>query len=79
MGERGRHQAADVDLPDALRTGAGEQRLLLDEPQRIQDGGLMGLLDHGRDAGGGDGPQGRHALDGGEGEVVTGDRLGAWP
>ena len=51
MGERGRHQAADVDLPDPLRTGPGEQRLLLNEPQRIPHRGLMGLLDDRRDGG----------------------------
>ena len=48
MRERRRHQAADVDLPDPLRTGPGEQRMLLNEPQRILHRGLMGLLDHRR-------------------------------
>ena len=61
MGERGRHQAADVDLPDALRAGAGEQRMLLNEPQRILHRGLMGLFDDRRDGGGRDRPQRRHA------------------
>ena len=31
VGERGRDQAADVDLPDPLRPGPGEQGMLLDE------------------------------------------------
>ena len=33
VGERGRDQASDVDLPDALRPGPGEQGVLLDERQ----------------------------------------------
>ena len=45
VGERRRDQTADVDLPDPLRAGPGEQRMLLDEPQRIADGGLMGAFD----------------------------------
>ena len=57
MGERGRHQAAHVDLPDPLRPGPGEQRLLLDEPQRILDRGLMGPFDGRRDGRVGDRPQ----------------------
>ena len=35
VGERGRDQASDVDLPDALRPGPGEQGMLLDERQRV--------------------------------------------
>ena len=62
MGERGRHQTADVDLPDPLRTGPGEQRLLLNEPQRIPHRGLMGLLDDRRHGGRSDRPQRRHRL-----------------
>ena len=48
VGERGRHQPVDVDLPDPLWPGPGEQRLLLDEPQRIGDGGLVRPLDRRR-------------------------------
>ena len=33
VGERGRDQASDVDLPDALRPGPGEQSVLLDDPK----------------------------------------------
>ena len=35
VGERGRDQASDVDLPDALRPGPGEQGMLLDERQGV--------------------------------------------
>ena len=35
VGERGPDKASDVDLPDPLWPGPGEQRLLLDEPQRV--------------------------------------------
>jgi hypothetical protein len=48
VGERGGDQASDVDLPDALRPGPGEQGMLLDERQSILDGGLMGLFDESR-------------------------------
>ena len=48
VGERGRDEAADVDLPDALRPGPGEQSMLLDEHQSVLDGGLMGPFDDGR-------------------------------
>ena len=61
MGERGRHQAGHVDLPDPLRPGPGEQRLLLNEPQRILHRGLMGPFDDRRDGRVGDRPQRRHA------------------
>ncbi len=42
VGERGRDEAADVNLPDALRAGPGEQGMLLDERQRVLDGVLVG-------------------------------------
>jgi hypothetical protein len=48
MGEGGCNQAADVDLPDPLRPGPGEQGMLLDERQRVLDGGLMGPFDDSR-------------------------------
>ena len=47
MCERGRDQAPDVDLPDPLRPGPGEQRLLLNEPQGIGDRSQMSLLNRG--------------------------------
>jgi len=37
MREPGRHQTADVDLPDALGAGAGEQGVVLDERQGVRD------------------------------------------
>ena len=75
MGERRRHQAGHVDLPDPLRAGASEQRMLLNEPQRILHRRLMGALNHPRDRRVGDRRQGRHGLHRGEGQVVAGDRL----
>ena len=48
VGERGRDQAADIDLPDALWPGPGEQGMLLDERQGVLDRGLMGPFDHSR-------------------------------
>ncbi len=59
VGERGRDQAADVDLPDPLRPGPGEQGMLLNERQRVLHGGLMGAFDDGRNGRFGDRPQGR--------------------
>ena len=59
MGERGRNQAADIDLPDPLRPGPGEQGMLLDECQRVLDGGQVGLFDHSCHRRIGDRPQGR--------------------
>jgi hypothetical protein len=60
VGERGRDQAADVDLPDPLRPGPGEQGMLLDECQRVLDRGLMGPFNRGRHRRISDRPQGRH-------------------
>jgi hypothetical protein len=59
VGERSRNQAADVDLPDPLRSGPGEQRMILDKGQGVPDRGLMGLFDHSRYRRFGDRPQGR--------------------
>jgi hypothetical protein len=39
VGERGRDQASDVDLTDALWPGPSEQGLLLDECKRVLHGG----------------------------------------
>ena len=79
VGERGRDQATDVDLPDPLRPGPGEQGLLLDERQRVLDRGLVGPFDHGRHRRIGDRPQRRHRLHRRERQVITGDRLRSWP
>ena len=73
VGERGGDQAADVDLPDALRPGPGEQGMLLDERQRVLDRGLMGLFDHSRHRRIGDRPQGRDRLHRGERQVIAGN------
>jgi hypothetical protein len=51
----------------------------LDEPQRILDCSLMRLFDDGRHGRVGDRPQGRHRLHRRERQVVTRDRLCAWP
>jgi hypothetical protein len=59
MGERGSDQASDVDLPDALWSGPGEQRVRLDERQRLLHCGLMSPFDRGRHRRVGDRPQGR--------------------
>ena len=45
VGERGRDKASDVDLPDPLRPGPGEQGMLLDKRQRVLHGGLMRAFD----------------------------------
>ena len=79
MGERGRDQASDVDLPDPLRPGPGEQGMLLDERQRVLDRGLMGPFDHSRHRRIGDRPQGRHRLHRRERQVIPGNRLCSWP
>jgi hypothetical protein len=58
VGERGGHQAADVDLPDPSWPGPGEQGMILNEPQRIFYGGLVGAFDDGRHSRISDRPQG---------------------
>ena len=40
VGERGADQAADVDLPDPLRTDPSEQGMILDQRQSVLDRGL---------------------------------------
>jgi hypothetical protein len=42
MAEGGGNEASDVDLPDALWPGPGEQGMLLNERQSVLDRGLMG-------------------------------------
>jgi hypothetical protein len=59
VGERGSDQASDVDLPDALRPGPGEQGMLLDEGQSVLHGSVVGAFDDGRHRWIGDSPQGR--------------------
>ena len=76
VSERRRDQPANVDLPDSLRPGPGEQRILLDEPQRIAHGGLMRAFDDRRHGRVGDRPQGGHRLHRRERQVITGDRAG---
>jgi transposase len=48
VGERGSHQPVDVDLADAVGAEPDKQGALLEEAQRICDGGLMGPVDHRR-------------------------------
>jgi hypothetical protein len=57
--ECGRDEASDVDLPDALRPGPGEQGMFLNERQSVLDRGPMGPFDDGRHRRLGDRPQGR--------------------
>ncbi len=73
VGEPGGDQPGDVDLADAVVAGARVEGVGLDEPQRVADRGEVGAFDGGRGGGFGERPQGRDALDRGEGEVVAGD------
>jgi hypothetical protein len=75
--ERGRDQAADVDLPDPVSALSGEQGVAFDEGQRILHRSLVRLLDMRGDMWVGDRPQRRHRLDRGEGQVIAGNGLGA--
>ena len=59
-----------------LRADAGVGGVLLDPPQRVGDGVVVGLLDDVGDRLGGDRPQRGHALDRAEGQVVPGHRGG---
>jgi hypothetical protein len=79
VGERGGDEASDVDLPDPLRPGPGEQGMLLDERQRVLDRGLMGPFDHSRHRRISDCPQRRHRLHRGERQVIPGHRLCSRP
>ena len=45
VGERGRHEAGDVDLPDPVSALSGEQCAAFDEGQRILHGSLMRPFD----------------------------------
>ena len=48
VGERGRDQPLHVDLPDPVGACAAIQGVLLDEAQRVGDGGPVGPFDLGR-------------------------------
>ena len=74
-----RDEASNVDLPDALRPGPGEQGMSLDERQSVVDRDLMRLFDHSRHCRISDRPQGRHRLHRGERHIITGNRLGPRP
>ena len=64
MGERGRHQALHLNLPDASGPGPRVEGVLFDEPQSIRDGGPVGpFYGDGRGLVG-DRPQRRHAFTG---------------
>jgi hypothetical protein len=78
VGERGGDEATDVDLPDPLRPGSGEQGMLLDEAQRVVDRGLMGPFDHRRHRRFGDRPQRRRRLHRRKRQVVPGHCLRRW-
>ena len=75
VGERGRDQAAYVDLPNPVPALPGEQSVAFDEAQRILHRSLMRPLNLRRDVRVGDRPQRRHRLDRGEGQVIAGNRL----
>ncbi|CAM3890834.1 hypothetical protein NOZE110980_19100 [Nocardioides zeicaulis] len=76
VGERGRDQPADVDLPHAVGALARVERGGLEEGEGVVDGGLVRAFDDHSGGGVGDRPERRDALDGGEGEVVPGDGRG---
>ena len=57
MGKRRCYQPAHVHLPDPLRPLPGKQSMLLQEPQCIPDGGLVGSFDLRGDLRVGDRPQ----------------------
>ena len=77
VGERGRHQAGDVDLPDTVPALPGEQCVAFDEGECILHRGLIRPLDLRGDVRVGDRPQARHRLHRGKCQVIAGDRLGA--
>ena len=79
VGERRGQQAADVDLADPVGALAGEQRLGLDEVQRVLDRRLVGALDDRGGPGVGHCPQRGDALHRREGEVVSGHGVGLGP
>jgi hypothetical protein len=60
MGERGRDQAADVDLPHAVRPLPGVQYMVLNKAEGVSYRGLVRPLNHRGNLGIGDRPQRRH-------------------
>jgi hypothetical protein len=60
VGERGRDQAGDVDLPNPVPALPGEQCVAFEEVQCILHGSLVRLLDLRGHLRGGDRPQARH-------------------
>ena len=72
--ERRRDQAAGLDLAGAAGALAGEDRVGLQEVERVEDGGVVRHLDLLRDLGRCDGPQRRDRLRRREGEVEPGHR-----
>jgi hypothetical protein len=75
--EGGGDEPAGLDLADALGAFTGEEGVVLQVGQGVLDGALVGAFDRGRDRLVGDRPQRADALDGGEGQVVAGDRVRA--
>ena len=74
MQERGGDQATGLDLPRAAGSLAAEDRMGLEEGQRVEYGGVVRHLDLPRDLGRCDRPQGRNRLRGAERQVESGDR-----
>ena len=74
MRERGRDQTAGLDLTGAAGAFAGEDRMGLEERDRILNGSVVGLLDPARDLGRRDRPQRRDRLRRTEREVEAGHR-----
>jgi hypothetical protein len=62
MRKRGSHEAVDVHLPDPLRPVPGEQCVLLQEPEGVMYGGVVGPFDLPGDLWVSDRPQRRHRL-----------------
>ena len=75
MGERGRHQAGHIDLPNPIPSLPSEQGMVFDKSQRIPHRSLMRPLNLCCDVRVGDRPQCRDRLHRGEGQVITGNRL----
>ena len=72
--ERSRDRTAHVDLAHPVAAGAGEQRVAFEVGQGVGHRLVVGGLDLVPDCGRGDRPQRRHALGGGERQVVAGHR-----
>ena len=68
-------QTSYVELDNAVVTGSGERRVLLDQLEDIVDCVVVGGDDLLLSTDIGGRPERRNRLDGGEGEVESGDRL----